>query len=546
MKNILTTLPEQMDKHNSLVLATILETSGSTPQAEGASALFSSAGLVDGTLGGGILEGDAQLRAAEVLKSGQAVIYEFSLDADISSAEGAICGGTARILLDVCRGNKQQVFRELTDSLEKRHPGVLVSLISSTDQGTLGVERKWVDGNTLEAAEFPEDLSFCRNEIKGCLAGTTVKYMDEGETCVFLQAAIPYPRLLIAGAGHIGRALAHLGNLLEFEVTVIDDRPEYSTKENIPDADYLIVSNIGEAISQQAISDDSYIVIVTHGHRDDAAALRNCIGSDAAYLGMIGSKTKIALMRKQFVEEGWATPEQLERLHAPIGLEIKSKTVQEIAISIAAQLVLVRQQLQQSVKRPLVCALVLAAGESKRMGSPKQLLPFGDTSIIETLIQNIGKSYVDHTIIVLGARYEEISEKISKYPVTISENRDYKKGMFTSVQQGLKDLPDQTGSIIVLLGDQPMISASLMDRLIDAHRHSDRGIAVASYKGKRGHPVMFDLKYRSEISGMGPDKSLRDFLGVHWDDVLEVELDSPEILRDIDTPEEYKEELKQL
>ena len=140
--------------------------------------------------------------------------------------------------------------------------------------------------------------------------------------------------------------MCHLGSLLDFEVTVIDDRPEFANRERLPDADTIIVDDIGEAMRAVPISDDTYIVIVTRGHEKDADALRQCINSEAAYVGMIGSARKIKLMREKFLEEGWATSAQWNRIHAPIGVEIQSKTVQEIAVSIAAQLVLARRQNQ--------------------------------------------------------------------------------------------------------------------------------------------------------------------------------------------------------
>jgi len=137
---------------------------------------------------------------------------------------------------------------------------------------------------------------------------------------------------------------------LNFEVTVMDDRHEFANKENIPDADHIIVDEIGRAVKNIPLSSDTFLVIVTRGHHHDAEALRECINSDAAYIGMIGSSRKIKLMRQKFLTEGWATSRQFGRVHAPIGIDIGSKTVEEIAISIAAQLVLVRTQIQDKMK----------------------------------------------------------------------------------------------------------------------------------------------------------------------------------------------------
>jgi xanthine dehydrogenase accessory factor len=168
---------------------------------------------------------------------------------------------------------------------------------------------------------------------------------------LFLEPIFPLPRLVIAGAGHIGKAVAHLGHRLEFEVTVIDDRPEFANAENLPDADSIIVGDIRSSMAALDPGSETYIVIATRGHRHDGEALRACISAPCAYLGMIGSRTKIALMRDRFVAEGWASAEQWSRVHAPIGLAIGSQTVEEIAISIAAQLVQVRSRKSQGKRQ---------------------------------------------------------------------------------------------------------------------------------------------------------------------------------------------------
>jgi xanthine dehydrogenase accessory factor len=158
----------------------------------------------------------------------------------------------------------------------------------------------------------------------------------------FLEPLSPLPRLVIAGAGHIGRAVAHLGHLLDFEVTVIDDRAEFANRERLPEVDTIVLDDIGRAVAEFPSAPDTYFVIVTRGHRDDAGALRACIKLPAAYVGMIGSRRKISLMREEFIAREWATAREFDRVHAPIGLPIGSKTVEEIGVSIAAELVQVR------------------------------------------------------------------------------------------------------------------------------------------------------------------------------------------------------------
>jgi len=161
---------------------------------------------------------------------------------------------------------------------------------------------------------------------------------------LFLEPLHPLARLVIAGAGHVGQALAHLGKFLDFEVTVIDDRPEFASLERIPEADAFIVGDIGQVVRDFPVSADTCIVIVTRDHSHDAEALRACLRSTAAYIGMIGSSRKVALMREKFLGQGWATAAEFDRVHAPVGLRIGSKTVEEIALSIAAELVLTRSK----------------------------------------------------------------------------------------------------------------------------------------------------------------------------------------------------------
>jgi xanthine dehydrogenase accessory factor len=175
-------------------------------------------------------------------------------------------------------------------------------------------------------------------------AEMTVSADEQRLGFAFLEHIKPKLRLIIAGGGHIGQALAHLASLLEFEVTVVDDRSEFANTSIFPDADHLVVKDIGSAMSEMEYGPDSYVVIVTRGHRQDGEALKACIGSGAAYIGMIGSSHKVGIMKKLFISEQWASREQWASLHTPIGLNIGSQTVQEIAMSIAAQLVEVRNR----------------------------------------------------------------------------------------------------------------------------------------------------------------------------------------------------------
>jgi xanthine dehydrogenase accessory factor len=355
MKNLYARLLDEL-KDKSLVLATIVSTKGSSPQVPGASALFSDKGLLTGTLGGGILEARAEEKALESLQSEKPSLDRFELYADITSEEEAICGGEATILFDAKPDDHEIIFQHMIRSLKNRMPGILVTQIQTMDEKIQKVSRSWrekaeIFGEEAEKQDFP-----FREDIKNAFSRGFPVYLLGRETVdgevkdVYLEPQYPLSRLVIAGAGHVGQAVAHIGHLLDFEITVIDDRPEFANKDIVPEADHIIVKDIGKAIDEIPKTEDTYFVIVTRGHSHDANALKACIGSDVAYIGMIGSGRKITLMREKFIDLGWATANQFDRVYAPIGIDIQSKTVQEIAVSIAAELAQVRNHVEKQTK----------------------------------------------------------------------------------------------------------------------------------------------------------------------------------------------------
>jgi xanthine dehydrogenase accessory factor len=342
MKYSFPKLLEVLIKGKGLALATIIEASGSTPQVPGATAIFSGHGLVAGTVGGGLVEGRTQAIALDGLKDKRARLAEFRLDADPADTEGAICGGSVSVLVDPLIADARPVFERAFEGFRKRRPGVILTLIRPLGSGFVHSAREWLAENDFSGPSRAHAAFIKQTDLERVLATGKPELFKTDDFSVFAEPVWPLPRLVIAGAGHVGKAVAHLGNLLDFEVTVIDDRAEFASRENVPDADTLVVGEIAAALREIPDSPDNYFVIVTRGHRHDAEALRSAIGRGAAYIGMIGSRTKIDLVRREFLEKGWATEDEWSRVRAPIGLDIRSKTVEEIAVSIAAELVSVR------------------------------------------------------------------------------------------------------------------------------------------------------------------------------------------------------------
>jgi len=166
--------------------------------------------------------------------------------------------------------------------------------------------------------------------------------LQSGDIDVFFEVINRRPRLVIVGGGHIAQPLARIGAVLDLEVIVLDDRPEYANAQRFPVADQILVGPYREALERVPVDSDTYIVLVTRGHVHDRACLEQVLGSPAPYIGMIGSKRRVRTVMRHIEERGLGVV-ALERVHAPIGLDIGAETPAEIAVSIAAELIKVRR-----------------------------------------------------------------------------------------------------------------------------------------------------------------------------------------------------------
>lgn len=188
----------------------------------------------------------------------------------------------------------------------------------------------------------------------------------------------------------------------------------------------------------------------------------------------------------------------------------------------------------------MISALILAAGEAKRMGKLKQLLPLGHSTILKKTIKNVIASRVYETVVVLGYQAERIIPTISTMNVKIVVNPHYRNGMSTSIISGLQAVGEKCNAIMVVLADQPFIDSSVLNQILDEFVDHGKGITVPIYKGERGHPVVISLKYKSELLGLKGDIGAREIISCHSEDVHLVNIDSHDIVVDIDTEEEYK------
>ena len=191
----------------------------------------------------------------------------------------------------------------------------------------------------------------------------------------------------------------------------------------------------------------------------------------------------------------------------------------------------------------MICAIVLAAGQSKRMGLQKLLLHFAGKTVISYIVDQLTASLVDEVYVVVGSHREQVSRELSGRPVSIVYNPDYKSDMLSSVRCGLRAISKQCKAVLVALGDQPSVTTKLVDRMLENFTSSQKQILVPLYDGKRGHPIIFSAAYRDEILTDYDDIGLRGLLYNHKEDIFELPVHMSGVLSDMDYPEDYRREL---
>jgi xanthine dehydrogenase accessory factor len=336
MKNMFNLMKENLEAGNDIVLVSIIGDFGSAPRGSGAHMLVNHQGRIYGTIGGGAVEYQSEKLASEALISGKSQIKAFHLNQNDIEDIGMICGGDVMILFQYIDGGEETLIdfcQKTLAVLETDTNAWLIIELLAEDGWQMGLycEDKGLYGLDIDEAKIKEKLS--TNSYRLQLNGR------EFYTEPINQAG----RVIIFGGGHVAQelvpVLAHVG----FRCVVVDDREEFTRPTLFPGVKETINQNFADINAGLNINKNDYIVIMTRGHAADYEVLRQALDFELAYLGNIGSKAKIASIVRRLEADG-ALPERIATIHWPIGLDIMAETPAEIAISIAAELIMVRAQ----------------------------------------------------------------------------------------------------------------------------------------------------------------------------------------------------------
>jgi xanthine dehydrogenase accessory factor len=344
-----------LERGRKFALATVVNVRGSTPREIGAKMIVRDDGQF-GTIGGGCGEAEVFRKARLLLdEDGGARMTEVDLTGDFDQQQIGTCGGIMDVFVDIWSPERDlETASRLAAAAEQSRPAALLTLVHGPDRAQVGA-RTIVDSSSGEtrlasAIEIPrramaqlvartEDGIPALIEISENGGANPVTRVEGDTPRLFLDPVAGAQRLVIAGAGHIAQPLAALGSMLGFRVTVIDDRASFANRERFPAADEIVVRPFAAAIESLNLDRHCYLVSVTRGHSYDEEVIRTALQHwKGAFVGMIGSRRRVKATLERLAESG--IPEEfLSQVHAPLGLDIRAETPEEIAVSIIAEIV---------------------------------------------------------------------------------------------------------------------------------------------------------------------------------------------------------------
>jgi xanthine dehydrogenase accessory factor len=330
-----TSVAETLERGGAAVLTTVIDSDGSAPRKSGSVMAVFEGGASSGTVGGGALEYEAQGAARDILGRHLSNTVEYSLASNELGDICMVCGGDVTVHYHYLEPDKQNagLFRLLADAATRDEDNWVVYRISEGGP----TEISFCDGQSLRYAEVTRF-----DEIRRLLGRSCV--LTEGDPRYYVLPLSSAGRVFVFGGGHVAQEVVPALSRVDFRCVVFEDRDEYARPELFPDASSVVLGDFTRIAEKLTIGAADYAVVLTRGHKADFEVLRQVLPMNASYTGCIGSKRKTEFIKRRLRESG-ISEDDIARVRSPIGLEIGAETPAEIAVSIAAELILHRARL---------------------------------------------------------------------------------------------------------------------------------------------------------------------------------------------------------
>ena len=483
-------IDQETSAGRAFVIAILVATSGSTYHKAGTRMIVRQDGSWTGMLSGGCLESgiaEAALTALNGLTP-RILQYDTTDDADITLGTGLGCKGSLTIALIP--------FRENSQVLKKSE----------------------IDTHIMNGLEYLG------------LAGVILKSAPERQDMV------------IFGAGVDAKPLCQWASDLDWNVTIVDPRPAYASHENFPEATQIFQTHLTRDLADEIFQDKSnlaFVIIMTHNFNRDIEILKILAHYDLPYIGLLGPEKRAHDIMKHLTprERHGVAPV----LRAPMGLSLGGYGPEAIALATLAETqsgrykTLAETRRYQGINRkPDV--IILAAGLSSRMGSPKQLIKINSETLIRRAVTSATKSGAGNIFVVVGSSSEAIRHELKDLTVTFIENPDFHEGIASSIVAGIRGLPADSGAALIMTCDQPLITGRDLSDLITVFERKLCPIAAMTYDGVVGVPAMFDVYVYPELLSLEGDRGAKAVIQRYSDEVATFHC--PRAATDCDTPED--------
>lgn len=336
---------ELLTKKESFCLATILTKSGSAPREIGTKMIIKKDFSIIGTVGGGLLEALTIKLSKDVYEKKCSIVKYFNLSDKEACSLGMVCGGDLKVLVELIsfeNPDTLDIYNKIHQLKEKKTNFALITKIGQEEK-MLKTQEKWICTETAFYGNGNDEIQSVLKEIRENFKNIKIEILKAGDNNYLIEPVGDAETVYIIGAGHVSQKLAAITKMIDFKTAVLDDRSEFANRDRFPTADDIkVIPSFRNIFDNININKESYIIIVTRGHAFDKDVLAQALKTNAKYIGMIGSKTKRQFVYEKLMEEGYAEAD-LARVHSPIGISIKAETPEEIAVSIAAQLIEVRR-----------------------------------------------------------------------------------------------------------------------------------------------------------------------------------------------------------